>query len=58
MRFEVVEEQDLWVVRSEGRELARFNDQDSALNDVAARLREADADAPAKLSVRYLSRRA
>jgi hypothetical protein len=56
MRYEVVEDADDWVVRSEGAELARYGDQDSALHDVAERLREADASAPASISVRYRSR--
>jgi hypothetical protein len=58
MRFEVVEDADEWIVRSEGRELGRFADQEAALHDVAERLREADASAPASLSMRYLSRTA
>ena len=58
MRFEVVEGADEWIVRSEGCELGRFADQDKALHDVAERLRDADATAPAGLSVRYLSRTA
>lgn len=58
MHFEVVEEADAWVVRSEGRELGRFSDQEQALHDVADRLREADASAPAGLSVRYQTRAA
>lgn len=58
MRFEVVEEADQWVVRSEGCEVGRFADQDAALNEVAERLRDADVSEPAGLSVRYLSRSA
>lgn len=53
MRYEVIEDADEWVVRSEGRELARFADQERALSDVAARLKAADAGAPAALSVRF-----
>ncbi|MDZ4374820.1 MAG: hypothetical protein U1C74_25860 [Phenylobacterium sp.] len=56
MRYEVVEDADEWIVRSEGFELARYGDQDAALHDVADRLREADASAPASISVRYRSR--
>ena len=56
MRFEVVEEADEWIVRSEGCELARYGDQDAALHDVADRLREADSGAPAGLSMRYRSK--
>lgn len=53
MRFEIVEEADGWSVRADGVELARFADQDAALSDVAARMKAADDDAPAALSVRY-----
>lgn len=56
MRFEVVEDADEWIVRSEGCELGRFADQDTALHDVAERLREADASEPSALSVRYQNR--
>lgn len=56
MRFEVVEEADEWIVRSEAGELARYDDQEAALHDVADRLRNADAGQPASLSVRYRSR--
>lgn len=56
MRFEVVEDADEWIVRSEGCELGRFADQDTALHDVADRLRDADASEPAALSVRYQNR--
>lgn len=58
MRFEVVEQADEWIVRSEGCELGRFADQETALHEVADRLRDADTSAPAGLSVRYLSRTA
>jgi hypothetical protein len=58
MRYEVIEEQDEWIVRHEGSELARFSDQDTALNDVAERLKTADGSAPAGLSVRYQTRSA
>jgi len=56
MRFEVVEDAGEWIVRSEGCELGRFADQEQALHDVAERLREADASAPAALSMRFQSR--
>ena len=56
MRYEVIEETGEWIVRSEGAELARYGDQDSALHDVADRLREADGSAPASISVRYENR--
>lgn len=53
MRYEVVEDTGEWIVRREGSELARFTDQDAALQDVATRMRDADGSAPASLSVRY-----
>ena len=53
MRFEVVEEADEWIVRSEGCELGRFGDQETALHDVADRLRAADSREPSALSVRF-----
>jgi hypothetical protein len=58
MRYEVIEESDDWVVASDGCELARYGDQDRALSDVAERLKDADASAPASLSVRYKTRTA
>jgi hypothetical protein len=58
MRYEVIEESDDWVVASGGCELARYADQDTALSDVATRLKAADASAPASLSVRYKTRKA
>jgi hypothetical protein len=53
MRYEVVEDADEWIVRGEGRELARFADQEGALSDVADRLRAGDSTATARLSVRF-----
>lgn len=59
MRYEVVEVSDGWVVRSsDGYELGRFADQDTALHDVADRLSKADASESASLSVRYQARTA
>lgn len=58
MRYEVVEEEGEWIVLSDGRELARFRDQDAALSDVAQRLRAASTDGSARLSVRYARRSA
>lgn len=59
MRYEVVQVSDGWVVRSsDGCELARYLDQDRALQDVADRLSQADASEPASLSVRYQARTA
>lgn len=56
MRYEVIEDSGEWIVASDGRELARFNDQDAALHDVADRMRDADASSPASISVRYQAR--
>ncbi len=56
MRFEVVEDSGEWSVRNDGRELARFEDQDAALQDVADRMRDADSSVPASISVRYQAR--
>lgn len=53
MKFEVVEAGGEWIVSREGQELARFPGQDEALNDVASRLREADTEQSATLSMRY-----
>lgn len=58
MRFEVVEDEGAWIVRSEGCELARFETQGHALSDVADRLREADGATPVSLAVRYQARSA
>ena len=58
MRYEVVEDTGEWIVRTNGRELARFGDQDAALHDVALRLRDADSSEPASISVRYQARSA
>jgi len=57
MRFEVVESSGEWIVQREGVELARYGEQDAALNDIAERLRDAGADGGSvSLSVRYQSR--
>lgn len=53
MRYEVIQDRDEWIVSRDGRELARFADQDAALTDVAARLKTADPSTPSSLSVRY-----
>lgn len=41
MKYEVIETGGEWVVQREGVEVARFADQAAALDDVAARLRDA-----------------
>lgn len=56
MRFEIVEDADEWIVRSEGAEIARFATQETALLDVAERLRGADNSQPSSVAVRYQSR--
>jgi hypothetical protein len=58
MRYEVIEDTGEWIVRREGAELARYEQQDAALSDVAGRLRDADASQAASLSVRYQARTA
>jgi hypothetical protein len=59
MRYEIIEDQNDWVVAQDGCELARFADQDTALHDVAARLKAAEAgESAASLSVRYRTRTA
>ena len=57
MKYEVIQAADEWIVQSEGVELARFADQDRALEDVATRLREVEPGEDAvSLSVRYQAR--
>lgn len=56
MRYEVVENFGEWIVRRGGEEVARYDDQDKALNDVAERLREVGEGEPASLSVQYQTR--
>jgi len=59
MRYEIIEDQNDWVVAQDGCELARFADQDTALHDVAGRLKAADdGESMASLAVRYRTRTA
>jgi hypothetical protein len=59
MKFEVVQCADEWIVRREGVEVGRFEDQDAALNRVAAEMRGcAPEGAAASLAVRYQRRSA
>lgn len=58
MRYEVVEDEQGWSVQCDGLELARFDHQDAALNDVADRLRAVDTSVTSSLSVRYKVRAA
>lgn len=53
MKFEVVEDGNGWSVRADDVELARFDDQDSALAFAGERMKAVDDDMPAALSVRY-----
>jgi hypothetical protein len=57
MKFEVIEGSGDWIVRRDGVELARFDQQLEALADVAERLRGADeVETSYSLSVRYQAR--
>jgi hypothetical protein len=60
MKFEVVECGGAWIVRREGVEVGRFEQQDLALARVSDLLRHAgaDQDGAASLSVRYERRTA
>jgi len=61
MKYEVVEATGAWIVRHAGLEVARFDGQAAALQDVARRLGEtpqARSDGPAKLSLKYRAREA
>jgi hypothetical protein len=52
--FEVIEQSGAWVVQQQGVEVARFGQQQLALDEVARRLRSARVgDGGAALSVRY-----
>jgi hypothetical protein len=58
MKYEVLEESGEWIVRRDGVEVARFAEQDSALADVAARLRGQAAEPGSfSLTMRYQPRR-
>ncbi|MBS0361999.1 MAG: hypothetical protein JSR98_11505 [Proteobacteria bacterium] len=57
MKLEVVEDQDTWIVRGDGQDLARHRDQDQALADAAERLRHCPRDERShSFTVRYLER--
>lgn len=54
MRFELQQVGDEWAVQRDGCELARFDCQQQALADIAARMEaEADPGAPAELGLRF-----
>jgi hypothetical protein len=57
MKYEVIEQADAWVVAEQGVEVARFERQVLALDEVARRLRDAPVgEAGAALSMRYRAR--
>ena len=57
MKFEVIEQAGVWIVQQQGEEVARFDRQVLALDEVARRLRDAQVgDAGAALSMRYQAR--
>jgi hypothetical protein len=57
MKLEVVEDQDNWIVRRDGEDLARFGDQDEALAEATERLRQDAIDRGLhSFAVRYLER--
>ena len=57
MKYEVVESPEEWIVSREGIELARFDEQVQALDNIAERLRTAETiEGSISLSVRYLAR--
>lgn len=53
MKLEVVQSAHEWIVRTSGEEVARFSEQDAALDHAAERLRTAANDKGATLAVRY-----
>ena len=57
MKYEVIQMGGEWIVQTEGREVARFDEQSDALDHVASRLREGDPAAQASLRMRYQPRR-
>jgi len=57
MKYEVVEHLGEWIVRRDGEELARFDEQLAALADVTERLGGSKpADESYSLAVRYAAR--
>ncbi|RAK58715.1 hypothetical protein DJ021_02310 [Phenylobacterium hankyongense] len=59
MRYEVVESAGEWIVRHRGVEVARFERQGAALEEVARRLRGSPVeDESASLAMRFEPRRA
>ena len=58
MRYELIEDKVGWIVRCEGQDLARFDAQSMALDDIARRLKAADTSVPSSVAVRYQTRTA
>ena len=57
MKFEVIEGSGDWIVRRDGIEVARFDQQLEALADVSERLRAAgEAESSYSLAMRYQAR--
>jgi len=57
MKFEVIEGAGEWIVRHDGMELARFDEQPDALADIAERLRRAEeGQLSYSLAMRYRRR--
>jgi hypothetical protein len=57
MKYEVIENAGDWIVQHQGVEVARFPEQNQALNEVARRLGEGEVgEAGASFSVRYQAR--
>lgn len=56
-KYEVIEQSGDWIVQHEGVELARFEEQTLALNDIAQRLSDPDVgDGGASVAVRFQAR--
>ena len=57
MTYELLEEPETWVLRLDGEELARFDDQAEALAEAARRMGETRGLAPVhRFAVRFLAR--
>lgn len=57
MKFEVVESEAQWIVKWQGVEVARFPEQELALNEVAIRLRDTPTgEGSVSLAMRYQAR--
>ena len=58
MKFEIIESTGEWIVRHQDVEVARFDEQDSALHEVSRRFAAANVgDGGASLAVRFQPRR-